>query len=230
MLKKIQHIDEVVLGKMDHIRTGRFTFVMRNISRLGNKGFIWFVFIIPFFATKYGRIVGTNIFISMSLTCVVGEGCLKYVVGRERPCSKFDDTQQLIERPKYYSFPSGHTASSFSVFAVAFALCDIYVWLPVLLFATVMGFSRVYLRVHYLSDVLAGIVLGIVCGTISVFVSNAAYYKLSSLIFKNLPKNRIISVNGRPMYIEHAVSLGIVWLVIAVCGGILFWHFNKRDR
>lgn len=230
MLQKIKYIDELVLNKMDDIRTPKFTFIMRNISRLGNRGLIWFLFILPFFIMKSSRVIGANVFIAMSLTCVAGEGCLKYIVGRQRPCSKFDDDEQLIERPKYYSFPSGHTASSFSVFAVVFVLCNTYIWLPVLVVSAMMGFSRIYLRVHYLSDVVAGVVLGIVCGIISVRLTDLAYFKFPQLIFKNLPKDRIVSINGRPMYMEHIVSVGIIWLIIAVCGGILFWHFHKKDK
>ena len=71
-----------------------------------------------------------------------------------------------------FSFPSGHTTASFSFFAVALLRCSTPVWTGIFILAVLMGFSRVYLRVHYLTDVLVGAVLGFLCGSASVALLN----------------------------------------------------------
>lgn len=70
-----------------------------------------------------------------------------------------------INKPKDHSFPSGHSASSFCAFTVTAWCCPPWIWIPALILAGAIAFSRMYLRVHYLTDVLGGIVLGVINGT-----------------------------------------------------------------
>ncbi len=80
---------------------------------------------------------------------------LKYIVNRRRPCGEHDHWDA--------SFPSGHTAF---VFTQAYILSHHYpkATVPVFAFASAVGLSRVYIKKHYPSDVLAGAVLGILTG------------------------------------------------------------------
>jgi undecaprenyl-diphosphatase len=85
---------------------------------------------------------------------------LKYAVQRDRPPTIVLDPEPLLEVPTTSSFPSGHTSSSF---ACAWVLSRLAPRLTVPLFAlaALIGFSRIYVGVHYPLDVLAGAVLGI---------------------------------------------------------------------
>ena len=105
---------------------------------------------------------------ALAFTQTLCELILKHIVRRERPVWKLADEEQLIHRPKYYSFPSGHTSASFCVVSVALMRCSPITTLIVFICAVMIALSRVYLRVHYLSDVLVGMVLGLVCGLASV--------------------------------------------------------------
>ena len=91
---------------------------------------------------------------------LMGEIIIKHIVKRVRPCHTLDDDEQLIDRPRFYSFPSGHTTASFAMVGVA------------LMLAMLIAFSRIYLRVHYLTDVIAGMILGLTCGICSVLIFN----------------------------------------------------------
>ena len=125
------------------------------------------------------RFFGANIIVGLAIAHLAGEIIIKHIVGRVRPCHKLEDNQLVVKRPKYYSFPSGHTTSSFSVFAVTLFRC----WplaIPVLFVAVMIALSRIYLRVHYLTDVVVGMVLGFLCGGISVIIFNTMTIPLIS--------------------------------------------------
>ena len=103
---------------------------------------------------------------------LMGEIIIKHIVKRVRPCHTLDDDEQLIDRPRFYSFPSGHTTASFAMVGVALMRCKVITFMPILMLAMLIAFSRIYLRVHYLTDVIAGMILGLTCGICSVLIFN----------------------------------------------------------
>ena len=103
---------------------------------------------------------------------------LKPLIGRLRPFVERPDVVLLIPPPGDASFPSGHTAASF---AAAFALkaSGSPLWKPALLWALLIAFSRLYLYVHWPSDVLGGAVLGAVVGWLGAKLAAAAADRIS---------------------------------------------------
>lgn len=170
MFRKIQSVDDVVLYKISKLHTPVLNRIMIAISTSGNLGLVWFAICLPFLINPAWMATGANIIVGLGLASLMGELLIKHIVKRIRPCHTLNDEEQLISKPKYYSFPSGHTTSSFSVVGVALLRCGWPVICGVLLLALAMGFSRIYLRVHYLSDVVAGAVLGFLCGFASVSI------------------------------------------------------------
>ncbi len=75
----------------------------------------------------------------------------------------------LVDKLTSYSFPSGHTSSAFAA-AMAVLWYDRKIGIPTMIFAALMGFSRIYVQVHYCTDVLAGAVVGIVYALIGVLI------------------------------------------------------------
>ena len=170
MLEKIQAWDEKILLKLTHKRTSFLNKMMILITTVGNHGYIWFVFTMPFLLMNKWRLTGFTILLAMCFTWLGGEVTIKHIVGRIRPCNKSFEEYLLIENPPHYSFPSGHSSSSFAVSVVMLFMCQ-QLFIPVLIFAALMAFSRMYLLVHYPTDVMAGAVFGIICGGIAVPLS-----------------------------------------------------------
>lgn len=173
MFKKIQALDDKVIDNIIRFRSPIKNKIMIAASSAGNMGIIWFVICMPFLIYAPWRLTGVNIIFGLGFTQLICEVILKHIVRRERPVWKLSDEEQLIHRPKYYSFPSGHTSASFCVVSITALRSDEWFIVVTVLFCAIMiAFSRVYLRVHYLSDVLVGMVLGLICGAASVSIFN----------------------------------------------------------
>ncbi len=130
------------------------------ISKSGNLGLIWIVIILALFLSKENKKTGILVVLALLIAVILGEGLLKNLFQRPRPFVEFSHLKSLLPNYSGYSFPSGHTASSF---AAAFVLMNAfkkykYVFLSI---ALIMGFSRVFLLVHYPSDILGGLLLGL---------------------------------------------------------------------
>lgn len=170
MFKKIQRLDDKVIDNIIKFRSPWKNRIMIAFSSVGNMGLIWFAFCMPFLIYGPWRMTGVNIIFSLAFNQILSEFIIKHIVRRERPVWHLADEEQLIHRPKYYSFPSGHTAASFTVVAVALLKCGPWTIALVLFCAVMIAFSRLYLRVHYLSDVIAGMFFGLIFGSASVAI------------------------------------------------------------
>lgn len=136
---------------------------MPIITRLGDGGIIWCAAAVILLAVPKTRRIGAAVIISLALEAVCCNLILKPLVERPRPCDINTAFNLLIPRPTDYSFPSGHTGAAFAaVYALYFAKSRL--WLPACILAALIAFSRLYLYVHYPTDILAGVILGIISG------------------------------------------------------------------
>ena len=172
MFARLQSLDNRIFDNITRIQKPAINKIMVTASRLGNAGIVWWVVCMIFLIIPKWRYTGLVIIFSIGLTSLMGEGIIKHTVKRMRPCHRVEEDEKLINNPRaFYSFPSGHTASSFAVaMVIIFSRCPLDVCIPILLISMTIGFSRVYLRVHYLTDVIVGMMLGIVCGIASVML------------------------------------------------------------
>lgn len=129
------------------------------LTTLGEAGAVWLILAAVLLCFKKTRTTGVLVLISMLLTFLTGEIGLKNLVCRPRPCHTFPEIPLLVACPASYSFPSGHSASGFAAAVLLFLRHKKQAW-PALILAAVIAFSRVFLFVHYPTDVLAGILLG----------------------------------------------------------------------
>lgn len=133
--------------------------LMTGITFLGDKGWIWLLLAVVFLCIKKTRLLGAAIVISIGTGYLAGNLILKPLVARQRPCWLDQSVALLIANPRDFSFPSGHTLVSFEGAVSIFLYRRRWgVW--ALALAALIAFSRLYLFVHFPTDVLAGAVLG----------------------------------------------------------------------
>lgn len=171
MVNFITNIDFSILDFIqNHLRNGVLDWLMPKISMLGNAGVIWIVISIVLLSIKKYRKCGITLVIGLLLGLLIGNIILKPLVARPRPCWINSDIALLIASPKDFSFPSGHTLSSF-IAAIILLKEDKKFGYVAMILAILIAFSRMYLYVHFPSDILAGVVLAILIGFAAIRIS-----------------------------------------------------------
>ena len=160
MPEPIQSFDFSVLDWIqDNLRCGVLDFLVPKITALGNAGIIWIALALTCLAVKKWRKCGITMAAALITGLLVGNVCLKLLAARDRPCWITEPELMLIAVPKDYSFPSCHTLSSFAA-SVSLLCYTRRAGIPAVILASLIALTRLYLYVHFPSDVLAGCVLG----------------------------------------------------------------------
>lgn len=164
----------IIFAVQESLVNAGITPFMEALSAVGEYGMLWIVLGLILCCTKKYRRVGMAVLLGLIFTIIVGNVFIKGLVMRTRPCYDFPGVSVASVLPAVtsYSFPSGHTFSSFAA-ATAIA-CFGRKWWTICAYgvALIMGFSRIYLFVHYPSDVLIGLVLGIIFGILAWKICN----------------------------------------------------------
>ena len=163
MTELIERMDWSVLHALrGALQCPALDFLMPAITRLGSGGAIWLLAAAGLLLSKKYRRYGAAMLGALAAGFLIGNLCLKPLAARPRPCW-LEETALLIASPSDYSFPSGHTLSSVIGAVMLCAADRRFGWAAVPL-AALIAFSRLYLFVHFPSDVLGGAVLGLAVG------------------------------------------------------------------
>ncbi len=164
----VQSIDENLLLIISNYLTHPIVdWLMIIFTWLGNNGVIWLTLGIILLQTKTHRQTGVMLLTALLLGWLLGNAILKPWVARIRPFYLHPDWILLIPAPTGFSFPSGHTLSSFAAASVL-GLSQRNWAVPAFTLALFISLSRIYLLVHYPTDILAGMILGLGIGWSSV--------------------------------------------------------------
>lgn len=172
---------EWVQGIQNHLLTA----IMTTITTLGDEGIIFIVLGLVLLFTKKYRKAGVSILVALVVMLLLNNIVLKELIARPRPFNLDPETYAWwhevykypnfnIHQPSSYSFPSGHTSSAFAA-AIALLCHDRKLGIPTTIFAAIMGFSRIYVEVHYCTDVIGGAIVGIIYALLGVLVAKLVY-------------------------------------------------------
>ena len=129
----------------------------------GAHGEIWIAFTLLLLLFRRTRRAGFAMAVALVLYMAAGHFFLKPLFARPRPCDLNTSITMLVARPHGHSFPSGHTASGVAA-AYALWLQNRKLGAPALVLAAFIAFTRLYLYVHFPTDILGGVLVGLVCG------------------------------------------------------------------
>ncbi len=184
----------------EHLRSDVLTPALKVITHTCDSGWIWIILCVALLIYPKTRRFGVIAGASLALEAIITNLIIKNAVARTRPYEAIDGLVNLIEKQKDYSFPSGHTGASFAVAGVLLLIA--LIGLPVakeagimtrakttssykffallaLIYATIIAYSRLYVGVHYPTDVLGGLLLGLGTSVLSYYVYHLVIKKLS---------------------------------------------------
>lgn len=169
----IQQMDcRMMAWIQDHVGHSVWDSVMIAVSKLGNGGFIWIAIgvILLLAGWKNRKYIqwGLTVLLSLGTNALVCNLLLKPLVARTRPYDVLG-YEILIPPLSDYSFPSGHTSASFAAATAIYAINRKW-GIAAYVFAALMGISRLYLGVHFVTDVVVGALIGFFMAKITIFL------------------------------------------------------------
>lgn len=171
MLHNLRNWDrQALLWLQEHFRRAGLTLTMKIATFLGNGGIIWLTACACLLFRSETRRASVTALLSLLFSILINNAMLKHLVARARPHDRIQNLIVLIRRPRDFSFPSGHTSSSFAVATVFLSMLPLWAGLTAMTLAVLIAFSRLYLGAHYPSDVVCGVVLGVLFGLAALYL------------------------------------------------------------
>ena len=158
------NIELSILDWFQTLHTPFLDKIMVFITRLGDAGIIWIVLSIVLLLIPKTRKSGVVMVAALVVDVILCNIVLKNLVARTRPYDVNRGVHLLVAKLHDYSFPSGHTAASFASVTALYLAGEKKLWKFALVLACLIAISRLYLYVHYPTDVLGGILFGVISG------------------------------------------------------------------
>ncbi len=153
-----------ILNLIQNLRTPLGDIIVPFITRLGNAGIIWIILTLVLLLIPKTRKTGVIMTVALLVDLVLCNLLLKNLVARTRPFDVNTAVQLLVAKPQDYSFPSGHTAASFASVTALYLAGEKKMWKAALVLAVLIALSRLYLYVHYPTDIIGGVIFGSLSG------------------------------------------------------------------
>ncbi|MBQ8183255.1 MAG: phosphatase PAP2 family protein [Clostridia bacterium] len=202
----IVNIDVAIYQFVDGIMNPVLNGIMTFITHLGDTpGIIWCVLGICLLIPRKTRKLGILVFAGLAFSSLINNVVLKELIDRPRPynidASVWENAgytyvwPDLIKKSSSASFPSGHTSTSIGA---AFALLlgcrkkQLAIGIPAFILSLLIGFSRIYVHVHYPTDVIAGAVVGLLAAVAIYFVFDLLVFKKAIPAIERKTNKKII--------------------------------------
>ena len=153
-----------ILNIIQNLRTDIGDTIVPFITKLGDAGMIWICLTIVLLIIPKTRKTGVIMMAAVLVDVLLCNVLIKNLVARTRPFDVNTAVQLLVAKPRDYSFPSGHTAASFASVTALYLAGEKKMWKAALVLAVLIALSRLYLYVHYPTDIIGGVIFGSLSG------------------------------------------------------------------
>ena len=160
----------ILLWIQDNLRNDFMTRFWKFITSLGNLGTIWIIISLVLIFIPKTKKIGVMSGIALILSLIFINIILKNMVASPRPFTEIENLVCLVSKPREYSFPSGHASSSFASAVIFLKKLKKRYSIPLFLLAVMIAFSRLYIGVHYPTDVLCGAIFGTLIGFLAMWI------------------------------------------------------------
>ena len=158
----------IILWIQENIRGPVGNVFWQFITHLGDEGYLWIAMGVVLLFFKKTRPIGFTVLVSLLLDFLTINVVLKELVARPRPFVVNELIEPLVGGASpYRSFPSGHSGGSFAAMFALYRWVPKKIGIPALILASLVALSRLYVGVHYPTDILAGFVIGFVCSALA---------------------------------------------------------------
>lgn len=169
---------KILLYVQEHIRCSVLDKVFPLITHLGDAGIFWILLSLVLLIFKKTRKAGAFSLGALIGSVVLNNMILKVVINRTRPYELIEGLRLIGKAATDASFPSGHTAASFASAVAMFPNLKKRYGVPLLILALLISLSRVYIGIHYPSDIVGGFVSGLFLGIMANVIGNLVIAKL----------------------------------------------------
>ncbi len=177
MNQLIQLDGQVLLFIQEHLRFSEITPAVTFITRLGDSGFIWIVLSIILLFPRKTRRAGILSLVALAGSLCITNFWLKNYVARVRPYEVISGLDCLVEKASDWSFPSGHASAAFASAVVIYKSRPKRLGVPCMILAFAIALSRLYVGIHYPTDVICGMLIGTLIGLIVFWLFGEKKYK-----------------------------------------------------
>ena len=160
----------ILLWIQEHVRAAFATPVVNLITHLGDKGIFWILLTVALLIVRKTRPLGVICALSMVIGLIVTNLIIKNWVARIRPYELIQGLECIVEKADDFSFPSGHTTNSLACAWVLFRRAPRKWGVAALVLAILISMSRLYVGIHYPTDVLGGAVIGICSACLALWL------------------------------------------------------------
>lgn len=174
----------VITAISENVNSAFLTTFFRIVTLLGEGGIFWIAAAVVLLFFKKTRRCGICIGASLLIGVIIGNGIIKNVVARPRPYDAIAGIESVVSHLSDYSFPSGHSLCCFEA-ATALAMNRTRWAIPAYVAAVLVAVSRLFLFVHYPTDVICGALLGILFGVLGSLAAGAIYDRVCENIAAN---------------------------------------------
>jgi len=182
-----QFDSSILLWIQANLRSGVLTPVLTVITHMGDKGIFWILLTLALLIVRKTRPVGVICAASMVIGLIVTNLIIKNWVARIRPYELIQGLECIVKKADDFSFPSGHTTNSLACAWVLFRRAPKKWGVPALVLAILISLSRLYVGIHYPTDVIGGAVIGIGSACLAMWLVpklEQKYPKLANRVYR----------------------------------------------